>query len=287
MQLSRDEVLAFVEGKNSDPVFYGELCSQECSNRALSYGIRRAHELPTASQGKPALIEFFLLLKHAGVLNHTFGKKTTTCIFFLDKDVDDILGAQIRSPHVVYTQLYDVEAHIISHGQISKALAACLHVTQNELAQCNLVPPDWHLDYAKLWKEWTALCLLKRLNGLSVPGYAISSRVNRPLHSPTDANAFATEVALARLSYTGPDFDDEWARVLRLVDSLLRQGHHLTIFKGRWLITLLSEHADQHVRLKPNRGNLKVGLVPSLLSTLNYSDSWSQHFRKSIQAVLP
>jgi len=63
MQISERRVFAFVEGKTTDPYFYGRICESVCQQIDISYIICMAQELPTQTGGKKSLITFFEYLR--------------------------------------------------------------------------------------------------------------------------------------------------------------------------------------------------------------------------------
>lgn len=90
MQMSQAVVFAFVEGKEIDPYFYGQICAVVCNQRQIVYQICRSNEIPPNAAGKKALLVFYDFLRRRRALRSNLGGKETIAVFFLDKDIDHI-----------------------------------------------------------------------------------------------------------------------------------------------------------------------------------------------------
>src|ERR1019366_5882509 len=134
MQMSSRSLFVFVEGTKVDRYFYSRICGQVCSKKDVGYQAVAAAELDGSGGGKSRLLNFFKVLDGSGSLVSNFKGKKTTAIFFLDKDIDDILGRKVASPHVVYTPTYDVEALIFQQGELIGPAAAMASMDPAELA---------------------------------------------------------------------------------------------------------------------------------------------------------
>src|SRR5258708_1966077 len=125
MQISRKQLFAFVGGKNSDRYFYGRLCSAVCNPLNVGYEEVVASRLPKGgSGGKMVLVGFFKYLRRTRYLRTELQGKRTTAVFFLDKDIDDLLGRLLRSDHCIYTEHYHVENYFLKEADIANAVAA-------------------------------------------------------------------------------------------------------------------------------------------------------------------
>jgi hypothetical protein len=109
MQISTASLFVFVEGKRGDRSFYSTLAAFTCSATNIIFDVITAAELPEAAGGKDALITFYNFLLNRDALRSDWQGKKTAGLFFADKDIDDLLGLTIRSPHFVYTRTYDLE----------------------------------------------------------------------------------------------------------------------------------------------------------------------------------
>lgn len=132
MQMSDTKLYVFVEGKQCDPYFFAQVCAVTLCSRTTYY-ISTARQMPGNSGGKQALLKFFIYLRNRRSLVSSLGGQKTACIFFLDKDVDDIQRKRKRSPHVVYTKHYDVQNYVFVNGDITKGSAAAASVDPRRL----------------------------------------------------------------------------------------------------------------------------------------------------------
>src|SRR5216684_3889626 len=102
MQMSATRVFIFVEGRNTDVFFYGEISRPVCEALGLEHEIVRADRV-SGSGGKQSLLALYTYLKTRDSLVDRSKATESWCLFYLDKDVDDILRQVLLSPHVVYT----------------------------------------------------------------------------------------------------------------------------------------------------------------------------------------
>src|SRR5579864_8720674 len=120
--MSTAAVFVLVEGREVDQYFYGEICRSVCSAAGLSFEVYPS-DCFSESGGKSALIGLYKYLEGKGSLALREADRNFFCIFFMDKDVDDILCELISSPHIVYTPFYNVENALFRWGDLIKAAA--------------------------------------------------------------------------------------------------------------------------------------------------------------------
>ena len=123
MQISRVPLFIFVEGYK-DRYVYDQIVQSECQQSGVSYKVVTAEEIGISGGGKEALLKFFDYLAAESSLICNFNGKTTISIFFLDKDVDDVLNSMRSSEHIVYTETYEIENYFFIHGALSEVAAA-------------------------------------------------------------------------------------------------------------------------------------------------------------------
>lgn len=289
LQISRHSLFGIVEGKDTDSFFYGTLLGQVSKKVNLTYQIKRARELPAQAGGKPALVSFYKYLRAQKKLVMTTRGKPTIVIFFLDKDVDDLLHNKIRSSHVIYTKYYDVQNYLFVHGDIVKALSAAGSVDEQELKEAALLQGNWCLWAAQRWKEWIVLCLLCQLHQVRIANYSVVSRINRPLNGNADANlkAAAIEDIRQQLGWTTSKMQHELSRIEKTVNKLFRKGLHDVVFKGKWYAIIL-EHDfrdafnGQDLAFSGVADRIKV----TLPMTMNFTKTWASDFTRPIEKIV-
>ena len=103
LQMSTHSIFVFVEG-TLDRYFVGRVCQAQLGNS--DYELASSADVPEAiGSGKGALLALYRFLRLRANLRDEFQGKRTCCLFFLDKDIDDVLNTRARSSHVVYTDL--------------------------------------------------------------------------------------------------------------------------------------------------------------------------------------
>ncbi|MDM8561787.1 DUF4435 domain-containing protein [Candidatus Marithioploca araucensis] len=291
MQMSSYQIFVFVEGKINDPYFYGEICRAVVSQSSgIRYTIRQAKEIPGDTGGKSALIAFFLYLKRNSALLDNFKDKKTGIIFFLDKDVDDLLRKQRRSEHVVYTQHYDVENHIFVEGNLGKAAAAAASMDYQQIIAGIGDYNNWRDQAAKKWKEWVKLCLFARKKDIGCEcTYRNPSKINNPLYELLDSTTYAQYLNRLenRSGLSSVQFKMAFKRVSKLVDNLYAAGEHDRIFKGKWYAGFLEAKIKTIAGNTPfNSKTLANRLTTAITMTLDFDAPWAEQFKEPLKKLI-
>lgn len=290
MQISRYQVFVFVEGKITDPYFYGNICGSICQPAGISYEICRSQELSRDRGGKQVLISFFEYLRRKSALVHIFKGKSTGVVFFLDKDVDDFLRTQRRSEHIVYTLYYDVENHIFVEGDLVEAVAASASMDCQEVRACLGDCDHWRREVAEQWKQWVKLCLFVAKKKINCEcNYRVASRINDPLHGPVDQTAYSRHLRNieSKLGLTSKQFGRAFRRVSRLVDDLYAQGEYDRIFKGKWYALLLAATIRDGIGNRPiHSAGLQTRLRSNAAMTLDFEKPWADHFKEPVRNLI-
>lgn len=291
MQMSGNQLFVFVEGK-SDRYFYSQIVDLECSSRNINYIIVTARELSDTG-GKQALLKFFSYLRRVGSLLDTFGRTVHASIFFLDKDIDDLLRTLKRSTHVVYTESYEVENYFFRQGDIAKAAAVSAGLdiasVQRGLAKID----DWPGHAAQCWKEWVVICLFchTRLRGTGAPGFfgRPCSQFQNKAYEPTDGTLLgrAEDELFEYSSLDRAGFDRSMQSLRKRIDALFADGKHDRVFKGKWYCRFLREDI---LRIAKGRDiddtRLHEKVLNSLAQSLNFDAEWTSHFREPVRVIV-
>jgi hypothetical protein len=290
LQISRYNLFAFVEGKVCDPYFYGKLCDITCSSSNYQYEVRIAKELPNNSGGKQALVNFYKYVRTKKKLLSDFHGKKTALVFFMDKDIDDILRTKCRSPHVIYTQYYDLQNQIFKHSNFVEGVAAALSIDPNLLKSKSLFINDWCKVVAFRWREWIALCILaQKYKVRNSANYRLTSQVNHSLNGSLDTlkyNQKLEEIRLS-LSWNHTKIAKEIGKLLKYVDKCFLNENHDRIFKGKWYNTLIEIDLKDTFRGHPlNFQGVAKRVSPTLVTTLDFSKPWSEHFTIPLKTIV-
>ena len=291
MQISTIDLFVFVEGKQSDPYFYANICDSipELHLNQVRYEIFTARQLPGATGGKQALLNFFSFLRQRKALVSSLRGKKTTGIFILDKDLDDLQRKKKRSPHVVYTEYYDVQNYIFMHGNLLTGTASAASVDPARLRAELSDAEGWCLRIARLWRDWISLCICVLEENISCEAnYRVLSRVQTRPCGPTDARRLANLIRTVarRRGLPVAIFRQRLATTTRKVDKYIDRGHHHRIFKGKWFANALADDVNRIFVGRPYDSNrLTNRLTSSIAATLDFSEPWADHFRKPIRNV--
>jgi hypothetical protein len=279
MQMSSVQVFIFVEGKQNDPFFFAGVCSTIKRPR-FSFEICTASQLTAASGGKQALLTFFTYLRRAKRLVSSLSGKKTACIFFVDKDVDDIQRIQKRSHHLVYTEYYDVQNYIFEHGDVLTGAAAAASVDPALLLTSLADSSAWCARMAQEWQDWITLCLFVLKEGIhSVANYGVPSRMQTRPCGPTDQTVHKTFLSRLQRKSRLPSatFRQRHKKLSDRIDSYYRQGQHHYIFKGKWFAAILSDEIEMLMSGRPyDNGGLERRLPSAIAATLDFLETWGK-----------
>lgn len=251
LQMSSARVFAFVEGRLDRP-FFDRLLSQVCNSTAIGYRVFAMKELPGGTGGKSSLISTFQSFRKNGLLACTAFGKSMICMFLADKDSDDFTRKQLRSPHLLYSPTYDLEGHLFSCGDLTRALADASGITTDQARALVPDPSAWLQSAAIHWKDWIALCLVSQSRGVNCGcTYDRTSQVNPDPLAPPDSTqvaAFKSRLA-AMLAISQNDLEAEFVTASRRVDRSISDGQPLRFFKGKWLNHLIQRHLESKPRI--------------------------------------
>lgn len=290
MQMSSTRVFVFIEGI-TDRYFYNKLCEAVFSSSGTPYEICLAQELPDRTGGKESILRFYSFLNNTGTLLDNFKGKTTGAMFFVDKDIDDLLGRIHSSDHVVYTEHYSLENYFYSVGNLVEALAVAAQLDMNLIRSgLNISNDNWRRRAAENWKDWVKLCLFCRIRGINYEcNYSVNSRINTAPYAPIDATQYNLRLAeIERRSGLTPiGFKRVFNRISKLVDGLYDSGQFDVIFRGKWYSIFLAEDAR---RIAAGRAfyqnSLPDRLETALQSNMNFGGTWAEYFKAPLRSLV-
>jgi hypothetical protein len=289
MQMSAIQLFVFVEGKECDPFFFAELCLVTLG-RQTSYNISTASQIPGDAGGKQALLAFFDFLRGSGALVSDLGGKRTACVFFLDKDVDDLQRIKRRSSHAVYTQHYDVQNYVFQHGDLVRGAASAASVDCRKLEADLSDASRWCFEAARRWRDWVGLCLRLLEDGIPCEAnYRVLSRVQTRPCGPTDPAALRalTRDIARRARMSVADLRKKLAVSAAKVDRYYERGEHHRIFKGKWFASILADEIDRIMAGAPYDSKGLSGRIPcAIAATLDFSEPWADYFKDSLRDIV-
>lgn len=289
MQMSSTILYIFVEGKQADSYFYAKVCAST-PNFPAQYEIHLAQQLPGETGGKKSILKFFTYVRGRNALVSSFGGQKTTCIFFLDKDVDDLRRRKKRSPHVIYTEHYDVQNYIFNHGDLVNGVAAAASIDPEVLNGQLNDALSWCLGVARLWREWVSLCVSMMEDGISCEAtYSVNSKIQTRPYGSTDSNLYAslTRALARRNGMPVATLRHRLALTLGKVDRYYSTGKHQRIFKGKWFAAILADQVAVIMTGKVfDSSGLGQRLPSTIAATLDFDEEWADYYRSAIGKVI-
>lgn len=244
LQISRNNFFAFVEG-GLDRTFCDRMLEHFFSGSAVKHEVMAARELPGATGGKAPLLSFFDKMRRRGQLSgEAFGKKFV-CLFFADKDIDDVRRRQLKSPHLIYTPTYDLEGHLFTCGDLARAVADACGLT---VAQAKALIGDqtvWIGEQVENWRSWIVLCMISQVKAINCGcTYERPSSINPNLIDPADEEKLREfkDILRQKLQMSADDFNALYESYEIKVAASVAQRAPLKLFKGKWLKPVLEMH---------------------------------------------
>ena len=287
--MSATRVFILVEGRHADVFFYGELSRPVCEAVGLEFEIVRADRV-SESGGKQNLLALYRYLEAVDSLTEHSKGTESWCLFYLDKDVDDILGQAVLSPHIVYTPCYSVENALFIYGDVIRAMAAASSL---DAARIRLRVPDkiiWAREKATAWREFVALCLFSQKHDIHTD--CTYKRNSSPLHeSGTETVAERLEARKIdlqqRSGLTAEQIERKFLASLRLIERTYRKNQHDSVFNGKWYVPLLMKEIEVAAEGEQyNAHALSNSLAAALKATLDFNGVWTDHFRAPLRELI-
>jgi len=273
---------------------YSAIAASVCNASNLDFLVATGSEIPETGGGKPSLATFYEFLRDQNALLSDLKGQKTAALFLLDKDIDDFLKIQIRSSHVIYTRTYDLEGTLFRTGNLIRAAAAMAGLEENVLYLEMGDPKEWLRSCAERWKAWVIICIYCRKHNLAgLPGYRISSRVNRTSGDLAvgEVDEFTVNDYIRRIQAASGFDEDKFKRsygaVTRMVNYLFRLGRHDEVFKGKWYSLFVDDvvrriAAGREFDLRA----VHAGLIAGLAMTIAYPNELTKHFLEAINSIL-
>ncbi len=251
IQISNTRVFGFVEG-GLDRNFYDRLLERKCNS--ISHEVYAAKELPGNTGGKPRLVSFHAFLKEKAALVNNFLGKKYVCIFFADKDIDDVTQTLIEDQNFIYTETYDLEGHLFSCGDLKRALADAAHIT---LKQANSIVGNKDELIVKLtedWSDWLAMCMISQIHKVN---FGCSFERQIPIDKKQEfiwgsADSLLPQIMNKICESTGlsvEEFEAQKTEIEEKIKTELEEGNILKYFKGKWFKPLLQNLSKEKLQI--------------------------------------
>ncbi|MGN7780194.1 hypothetical protein ACTJJE_11825 [Mycolicibacterium sp. 22603] len=242
----------------------------------------------SSAGGKDSIYKLLDMLRRNNQLVYQGNSFERRLVFAVDKDYDDVLSTGRRSQHVIRTRGADVEADIHLAGNLPKALSAALSVTQDDAEVWAAAVGDYVAELAAVWREWIELCVLSvGVRARCSVRPSRHSAINRDRYGTVDVDKLAQAESDIRdtMGEGVPDTKEVWVRAR--VAGVYRRAEQEALVKGKLLPHYLLW------RLKPlfagrvvDSSAFETLVTHLLLTTIDFADSWSDHYRTSLQKAL-
>jgi len=289
MQISHSKIFCFVEGF-SDRYIYSRITDAACNPKSIKYEIITAEELPEEAGGKASVLAFYDYAKRSDLLDNDFQGKRTVSLFFLDKDVDDVLRRKRRSRHVIYTESYDIEGSLFENSDLSQAAAnaACLDIKTCQSLGSNV---QWCRKAAQAWLEWVKICLTACYYSPAAGPYY--SRPISQINTTPFAEVNVTDVAKHKLrlklssELSSAEFSKASQKIEQLVSKLYNKGEFGKVFRGKWYpVLLLADIEKAAAGRRYNSSNFADRIICCLAERADYEGRWTLRYRETISLFI-
>lgn len=290
-----------VEGRSIDAPFYEGIAKSSSLVRGRGHQIwlieqiskRAANPSPGSKPppgGKDAVLKLYDYCRRKGALALRNSGGTNAIAFCLDRDNDDVALSVRRSKHVIYTAMYDAEAHAFSSGKTMEAIVMAASLDERSAKGFVDAHPRWIDDLAVVWREWIELCCLAKAHkSWCHVGFGKDSCVNDDTYGTANRSEVARALSvIERKSQIDPA---KRARVYSIVRARVNraysQGNAARLVRGKWLPDYLEYLLAAHFRPAPIglRAFVDKALV-AFLATLDYNEPWADHFRVRFERLL-
>ncbi|MEV0576500.1 hypothetical protein [Streptomyces sp. NPDC050392] len=295
MQISQDSLFVVVEGKDLDARFYDQICASSGKIEAAGYQIWLAEQLKdddtgSSAGGKKAVLAHFDYFKAAGKLTVPTSSGKHSIAFMVDRDNEDVSGGRRRSPHVVYTDMFDVEAEIFVHGSDEEALAGMLSLDSASATQLASDLDGWIADLANSWREWITLCTIAKAAGAGCDvGFGRESWLNKPKYGSVETAKLAAAENKVSTStrHSAQDFNVISSRIKTRINIYYAKGDGRRLIKGKWLPSYLMHRVKAHFGTAPVSYKGAADAVSrAYLATCNFTEKWANYYSDRLEPLV-
>jgi hypothetical protein len=288
IQMSERRIFGYCEGRDHDPHIYSNLARSSLNADAFGVVIFRVEEI-AGTGGKSGVTSLYEEFRRRRLLKSSFKNKKFCSLFFMDKDIDDLLKKIIRCPHVFYTEFYDLESHFYIESDLAAAVAAAASLTDDEIPARYADPRAWAEAKAHAWKEWLTLCIYSRTFGVDAGcGYSRPSQINLDLIAPTDANLFSAfkTILLSADTTTLRTKKRRLSKILGLLENYRSRGDLHVLFKGKWFEAIIEKELQHDFRGKPVQINGCGSKITAITKhSYDLSSAWADRHRQQIASI--
>lgn len=269
IEASRVNLFVFVEGKVVDPAFYDKIFNHYLSGLNVEYEVVIPSRILPNLGGKDALIRFHDELAGLGRVNFEYRGVKKSCVFIVDKDVDDIVNSMRSDKSIIYTGHYCAENYLIVNGDVRQGIINSCQIPKRELSVIKLDLIDSiRVDL----RPWVVHCLMNKMRCVNFcSGYA-----NDPPAGFKIDDYWISDVS-GKSGISKSEIELAYANAEKIAEERYKSGAEDSIIKGKWyfarLECIIKENFSGY-----NISNFQKSFQTALLSTLIVSDDWALYF---------
>ncbi|MFJ3847728.1 hypothetical protein ACIPV3_27025 [Streptomyces albidoflavus] len=285
-----------VEGIELDSPFYDRICSASEKIKDAGYQIWLAQQIKddttnATAGGKKSVLAHYDYFKSQNKLSFcpSNGERRSIA-FMVDRDNDDISGGRRRSPHVIYTEMCDVEAEVFIRGNDSEALSQALSLDSRSADHLAYTLGDWITQLSVIWRDWITWCCIAKATGSRCGvGFGRESQINASKYGPVDPKELSAAIAEVTKAATcdSREVAAKRKRIEQTIGVRHTQGRGASTVKGKWLPFYLLYCIEVYFETNPYsvKGFLTFA-AKAYLGSVDFRDGWVKYYQLKLEAVL-
>ncbi len=293
-----ESVFVVTEGKRTDRWFYDRILRQDeslATKGILIYtvaSLTRDFENGPAREGKVGVLNLFRALRRSRQLRQENSSGVKSMVFCVDADHDRFTRRMLRSDHLVYTKLPDVEAHILDSVDLAEVFAVAASVPQYDARQIHSALGDWRVEFARGRLDWMILCCVAETSGASNCPRAGTPPARSTSDPLLPASPEAVEELRQRLERLFDDDLDKFrrheVRARAKFERAVSSGNAAMTLKGKWCLKFLRARlADELEKILGETVAISEdSVLTAAKAQARFEDRWCTEVQKRVGRTL-
>jgi len=290
VQMGSRRLWVLVEGRAHDRPFYDRLLQSHTPSVSQGFTVRLAEQIELRGKsagGKDFLLSLFDFFREESLLVQENKEGKRYIALALDRDFDNLAGLVIESPHLMYTRTADVEAEILVHGDVRRAISSAYSLTGDAVAR--VLPEEFAFasELARRWRDWITYGVVAVCCGVQHEvRYAHHSNINTSGFGALDESA----AEALRSKIEGALFTNEARERLSAaraeVDDYYEQDREWLLVKGKWIASFIWFLVSQALDEIPREKVQAETVVKTCLETIDFRAAWADPYRAHLDRLL-
>lgn len=283
VKMGRTRAWAVVEGKDFDTPFYEALLSQAAPDAMVEIVLAELISVDgKTAGGKSHVRKLYELASQRDALRQSNKFTTVDVIFFMDSDDDRFGENLIEDAHVFYTEHADVEAEIIAHADLDRALPMIFGLPSQLIRKLDISHPE--ISLAQIWRDWIVLRLAASRCAWGDQRFAQRSTVNVDKYGAVEPSLI--EAICARPA----QMIDGWSEYLTAADAYVKNaeesGSQGQLVKGKWLPHYLSWLVQKGTTPRPLPPATDRNVIGVCLATVDFEADWAAPYTERLRDLI-